>query len=421
MCVAWQELKFIQNRSGKIMKKKLVKNLIIAGCCLALIGCGKEDVVTDESTEESTELETSVLDELMRNFTDGYLYVGEEDVTASGRLSSFLEDGFTTDIDLEQQMSSCMVSDEFTVSNGVVDLALKVVNPYENTVAVKDCTVCYVRTDDVTGTVKDGEGFQCGTTTFDEVKDMYKAAYTETSDELVYKTNVIAFTTVSVFGEEGEKIIEDNAERDVIYSFDGDVLSSIEIKAPVFLYTGMQDNIAPEKLDTISSEDMSGAFEVKTTVLDGLIDAFNNAEVDINLNQSTGGVNMDNTLLFATDEYELSEEGKAYLDEFFNVYASVMLSDENLDNIEGIVFEGHTDDSGTYEYNLELSQKRAEAVLEYCLESDANGLNDSQKSTLEELAETVGYSFTDPVYDESGNVDQDASRRVAVNFYVDVE
>lgn len=400
--------------------KKLWRIFLVAGCSVVLLfGCGsKEEETVEVENSDVIEFDSSVVDELFKEFADGYIYIGEEDVSATGRLSTLLEDGFETDIDVEQKMASCAVSEEFSIMNGTTPIIVKVVNPYENALPISDCSVCYIRVEDTTGNVQDGNGLQCGTSSFEEVKDTYKAPYQEKDDELVYKANVVAFSTVSVFGEEGEKLIEDSTEREIRYSFENDVLNAIEIKAPALLYNGMQDNIAPEKLDSVSQEDMTGALEIKTDVLDSIIAAFNNAKLDIGLNETTGEVLMDTAVLFATDSYELSDEGKEYLDSFFNAYANAILSEENINKIAGIVFEGHTDTSGEYEYNLELSQKRAEAVLAYSLESTGNGLNDAQKNQIESLSETVGYSFSDPVYSEDGEVDMDASRRVAVKFYI---
>ena len=82
--------------------------------------------------------------------------------------------------------------------------------------------------------------------------------------------------------------------------------------------------------------------------------------------------------------------------------------------------EGHTDTSGSYDYNLELSQKRADAVLNFCL-SDEAGLDAAYVQALSQLLTAKGYSYDYPVYDENGEVDMDASRRVSFRFVVNVE
>ena len=87
-----------------------------------------------------------------------------------------------------------------------------------------------------------------------------------------------------------------------------------------------------------------------------------------------------------------------------------------------------TSDEGMYispaqEFEMDsiemLSQKRADAVLDYCLNSAAT--TQEQKDRFGALAQARGYSFSDPVFDENGNVDMEASRRVAVKFYIQVD
>ena len=61
----------------------------------------------------------------------------------------------------------------------------------------------------------------------------------------------------------------------------------------------------------------------------------------------------------------------------------------------------------------------SDAVLDYCLNSAAT--TQEQKDRFGALAQARGYSFSDPVFAENGNVDMEASRRVAVKFYIQVD
>ena len=72
---------------------------------------------------------------------------------------------------------------------------------------------------------------------------------------------------------------------------------------------------------------------------------------------------------------------------------------------EGITIkiEGHTDTIGTYEYNLDLSKKRAENVAKYCKEVYPE---------LASLIQTEGKSYSEPIYNDDGTVNSKASRRV---------
>ena len=125
-----------------------------------------------------------------------------------------------------------------------------------------------------------------------------------------------------------------------------------------------------------------------------------------------GSVIMDSNVLFAYNTYSLTDEGKQYLDHFFPVFASVVLAEEFRGALEQIVFEGHTDMVGSYNFNLDLSKKRAQSVMEYCLSI----LAQEEKEEMSLLTEAVGRSFDEPVYTESGEVDADASRRVEIKI-----
>ena len=93
------------------------------------------------------------------------------------------------------------------------------------------------------------------------------------------------------------------------------------------------------------------------------------------------------------------------------------MSGENADYVGEIIIEGHTDTTGTYLNNLELSQERALAVATYCLGAEMTGLTDEEKLVLQDILTANGRSYSDPVYMADGvTVDMDASRRVVFKF-----
>lgn len=94
----------------------------------------------------------------------------------------------------------------------------------------------------------------------------------------------------------------------------------------------------------------------------------------------------------------------------------MVLSPEYLDYISEIIIEGHTDTSGSYDYNLELSQARAEAVASYCLGEDSSVFSAKQREQIRSLVSVTGRSWSNPVYKADGTVDDEASRRVEIKF-----
>ena len=124
--------------------------------------------------------------------------------------------------------------------------------------------------------------------------------------------------------------------------------------------------------------------------------------------------------LFDVNEYAISDEGKAFLQKFTQIYTSTVYSDTYADFVSRVVVEGHTDTNGSYEMNLELSQNRANSVKDYCVSAEC-GVDAAFAAQFGESLEAVGYSYDKPVYGSDGQVDMDASRRVSFRFIVSLE
>lgn len=130
----------------------------------------------------------------------------------------------------------------------------------------------------------------------------------------------------------------------------------------------------------------------------------------------TGAIQFDSEILFDTDKSNLKASGKKELDRFMKGYFKVLLNDKFKDNIAEIIVEGHTDTDGTYDYNLELSQKRALSVARYCLNSKNLDLDSDQKQDLRRMITANGRSFSNPIRKSDGSIDKNKSRRVVFQF-----
>ncbi|MDD3060038.1 MAG: OmpA family protein, partial [Sulfurimonas sp.] len=73
--------------------------------------------------------------------------------------------------------------------------------------------------------------------------------------------------------------------------------------------------------------------------------------------------------------------------------------------------EGHTDSDGTYLYNLDLSQKRAYAVMRYLLTLDF-----TEKNSLKPLLLASGRADQDTIKDKKAQEDKELSRRIEIKF-----
>ncbi len=163
----------------------------------------------------------------------------------------------------------------------------------------------------------------------------------------------------------------------------------------------------------VQLEDIIG---VKRELIAALSNAFSSSDLSISVDEQTGAITLDSSVLFDYDSAELSEEGEKALAGFLPAYFDVVLSDEYIDYISEIIIEGHTDTSGSYVYNLDLSQARAAAVAAYCLDDGQSMFSGDMLSRVRELVSVSGRSWSSPIYDSGGNVDAAASRRVEVKF-----
>ena len=136
----------------------------------------------------------------------------------------------------------------------------------------------------------------------------------------------------------------------------------------------------------------------------------------IEVDQQTGAIVFDSNVLFDFGKYSLKSDAKSFLKTFFPKYFRVLMSDDFEPYISEIIIEGYTDNSGTFVYNLELSQKRALAIAQYCLDKDHKLLNDDELAKLEILLTANGRSYNNLKYKEDGKVDTAASRRVEFKF-----
>ena len=153
---------------------------------------------------------------------------------------------------------------------------------------------------------------------------------------------------------------------------------------------------------------------VRTRIVQELSAQLASARISATVDEKTGDIVLDSSLMFETGSSTLKAEGLAQLNRLIPVYLGVLLQDEYRDYVAEIIIEGHTDSTGSYEHNLELSQNRALNVAKYCL--NMGTLTQPQKTRLKSIITAQGRSFSDPVYDENGVEDQERSRRVEIKF-----
>ncbi len=173
------------------------------------------------------------------------------------------------------------------------------------------------------------------------------------------------------------------------------------------------------KLEAVMSEQqqkLDDIIGVRAELVQALSKEFENSDLKVSVDDKTGAITFDASILFDYNKSELKPSGEEFLSEFLPRYVDVLLSSEYRDNISEILIEGHTDTEGTYIFNLQLSQKRALAVASYCLGDKSDILPDRQLEEMRKLVSATGCSYSKPIYDDNGEVDMVASRRVEFLF-----
>lgn len=105
-------------------------------------------------------------------------------------------------------------------------------------------------------------------------------------------------------------------------------------------------------------------------------------------------VEFNSAVLFAVNKSDLSTEAKGNLDKLVTVLNTY--PDTNIE------IQGHTDDTGTEEYNQTLSEKRASSVATYL----------TSKAIAQPRVTTKGFGETTPKYDNTTTEGRTQNRRV---------
>lgn len=264
----------------------------------------------------------------------------------------------------------------------------------------------------------------------------YSSAYAIVDGEQIYPTTAIKLWEdgrATIFWQEKleDDTYEDHMHHMVYISCGGGAMILTDGKT-VYYYNensvsketaALGQVMTPEEVGQLvemPESQIQQIVETKADLLKDLADAFEAKGLNVYIDTNTGEISLDNTLLFAVNEYEISDAGKDYLKQCLEVYVNVVFNDKYSNFLSRIQIEGHTDTSGSYELNLELSQKRADSVLNFCLSEEA-GVDAAHAEALAQMVTAVGYAYDYPVYGEDGSVDMDASRRVSFRFIVKLE
>ena len=129
------------------------------------------------------------------------------------------------------------------------------------------------------------------------------------------------------------------------------------------------------------------------------------------IDKNSGALRVSSNILFDKGSAVLKEGAKAELKKVFEEYIGALVTNPKIrPHLDKIIIEGHTDSDGGYIYNLNLSQKRALAVMNYLLTLDF-----AKEHNIKPLMIASGRAYLDPVI-VNGVEDKDASRRIEIKF-----
>lgn len=150
--------------------------------------------------------------------------------------------------------------------------------------------------------------------------------------------------------------------------------------------------------------------EVRRQIATSLIETFGDQPA-LEVDSATGVVRFRDRILFSEGSAVLMPAGRLQLSQFAESYFAVLLQNPRyIEQLEEIVVEGHTNNNGSYIYNLKLSQDRAYAVMEFLLS------NAELPPEVKDYVTANGRSFSRMVLTDGGEPDMERSRRIEIRF-----
>ena len=129
------------------------------------------------------------------------------------------------------------------------------------------------------------------------------------------------------------------------------------------------------------------------------------------IDKNSGSLRVSSNILFDKGSATLKEGAKVELKKVFEEYIGALVTNYKIKpHLDKIIIEGHTDSDGGYLYNLDLSQRRAFAVMNYLLSLDF-----AKEHNIKPLMIASGRAYLDAIKID-GVEDKDASRRIEIKF-----
>ncbi len=202
------------------------------------------------------------------------------------------------------------------------------------------------------------------------------------------------------WGERADMQANAYATGQVLYAFKqaGESVETPEFEHAVqFLLTKQKETGAWPSMNSQSGRPSEFAPTMWTVI--GLAGSFRQAKTtEITQEADRIRISMQGAILFDFDKYDLKPQAEAVLEQ---IKSSII--DQHPD--AKLVVEGHTDDRGTVEYNLKLSQRRAESVANWLAK---HGVDVPR-------LQSKGYGKGKPKYPNDTEENRSRNRRVEIS------
>lgn len=186
------------------------------------------------------------------------------------------------------------------------------------------------------------------------------------------------------------------------------LLVFILILSGTLLRLAEQEELNKERLEMISEQEMA-----KRSIIAQLMGEME--QFDVEVDPRTGAIRIKEGILFEYAQSVLTQQGKRFLHKFIPKYVRILLAKSEIrEQIGQVIIEGHTDNIGSYQYNLRLSLNRAYSVAAYVFSEEFKSF--PYKDIFQKRLSVDGRSFINPIADNTMSEGRSKNRRVEFKF-----
>lgn len=153
-----------------------------------------------------------------------------------------------------------------------------------------------------------------------------------------------------------------------------------------------------------------------TKLYNQIIEKLAQAGISSTINPETNSLRFDDLLLFSSSSASLSISDQEILDDAFTIIIDEIEMSDLAADVDKLILAGYADDGGSLSLNLELSQKRAESVLDYLIQKSLITISSDINSTTSYAC--AGMADQKPIMTD-GLINRELSRRVEVSIILD--